>query len=307
VLRQDHRDLEYWVLDAGSKDGTVEILREYEGDPRFHWISEPDRGQSDAINKGLARCTGEIFNWINSDDYLEPGALARVAEAFEKNPHAEIVSGTTAEFRDPSPEEFNRVKLQMRASAEATIVVGVFCQPSTFWRTDIFRALGGVDLSMHFVMDWDLWVRYLARYGQKNVVRIDDLLAHYRHHPASKTVTGSAEIYDEAKAIFHNLHLTPQCAGVLPDARGRAPAGWQRRAFELGPEFDPTAISAAMRSGWCAPGVARTARRPSSGCAARGSHKPWITPWRVKMALRLMGQKWPAIHPALRSGCGHLG
>ena len=79
VLGQDHRDLEYWVIDAGSQDGTVEMLREYEHDPRFHWISEPDKGQSDAINKGLARSTGEIFNWINSDDYLEPGALARVA------------------------------------------------------------------------------------------------------------------------------------------------------------------------------------------------------------------------------------
>lgn len=71
VLGQDHRDLEYWVIDAGSQDGTVEMLREYERDARFHWISEPDKGQSDAINKGLARCTGEIFNWINSDDYLD--------------------------------------------------------------------------------------------------------------------------------------------------------------------------------------------------------------------------------------------
>src|SRR3984957_14153738 len=132
VLRQDHRDLEYWVIDAGSRDGTVELLREYEADPRFHWVSEPDQGQSDAINKGLARCTGEIFNWINSDDYLEPGALSRVADAFAKNPRADIISGATAEFRDPSPRAFNRIHLQLRATAEASITVGVFCQPSTF-------------------------------------------------------------------------------------------------------------------------------------------------------------------------------
>jgi glycosyltransferase involved in cell wall biosynthesis len=289
VLTQDYRDFELWVLDAGSRDGTVDILREYEKDPRFHWISEPDKGQSDAINKGLARCTGEIFNWINSDDYFEPGALARVAEAFDKNPRAEIVSGLTAEFREPVREEFNRVRLEMRASAEATIVVGVFCQPSTFWRTEIFRALGGCDLSLHFAMDWDLWVRYLARYGQKNVVLLDDLLAQYRHHPAAKTVTGSAEIYDAAKVIFHNLHLTigaPECY-LMPEVE-RQP-GWQRRDVELGPEFD-----ADRYLGCYAERMVRTYRRKDRAQAKlwlrrAWQHKPWITPWRMKMALRLMG------------------
>ena len=143
VLAQDHANLDYRVLDGGSTDGTVEILRSYENDPRFHWVSEPDKGQSDAINKGLARCTGEIFNWINSDDYLEPGALRKVAEAFGKSPGLDIVSGRTAEFRGDPPEIFNRIQLQLRATAEQSIPVGVFCQPSTFWRTEIVRALGG--------------------------------------------------------------------------------------------------------------------------------------------------------------------
>ena len=119
VLGQDYADLDYWVFDAGSRDGTVEILRRYEHDPRFHWVSEPDKGQSDAINKGLARCTGEVFNWINSDDYLEPGALGRVAEAFQENQGLDIVSGWTAEFRGNPPEVFNRIQLQLRATPEA--------------------------------------------------------------------------------------------------------------------------------------------------------------------------------------------
>lgn len=116
VLKQDYAELEYCVLDAGSQDGTVEILRSYEKDPRFHWVSEADQGQSDALNKGLARCTGEVFNWINSDDYLEPGALKRVAEAFRKNPDLDIVSGWTAEFRGCPLEFFNRIQLQPRRS-----------------------------------------------------------------------------------------------------------------------------------------------------------------------------------------------
>ncbi len=81
VLDQSYPHLELWVMDGGSSDNTIEILRSFEGDPRFHWVSERDRGQSDAINKGLARCTGEVFAWLNSDDLLTPGALAAVTEA----------------------------------------------------------------------------------------------------------------------------------------------------------------------------------------------------------------------------------
>ena len=286
VLGQDHQDLDYWVFDAGSQDGTVELCREYEGDPRFHWVSEPDRGQTDAINKGLARCTGEIFNWINSDDYLESGALKRVAAEFERNPRADLVSGVTSEFREPSREEFNRIRLQVRTSAEATIPVGVFCQPSTFWRTALVREIG-LDSGLHYVMDWDLWLRYLARHGQENVVRIDDLLAHFRHHAAAKTTTASAGFYDEAKTVFHNLHLTLGAPEefLIPEAEARP--GWQRRAFVLGPQFDRERYL-----GCYAERMVRTWRCKDRAQARlwlgrAWKCKPWITPWRVKMALRL--------------------
>jgi glycosyltransferase involved in cell wall biosynthesis len=290
VLRQADVDLEYWVIDAGSRDGTVELLRSYESDPRFHWISEPDRGQSDAINKGLARCTGDVFNWINSDDYLEPGALVRVAQAFQQNPRAEIVSGTTAEFRDPDPREFNRVRLQVRATAEASIVVGVYCQPSTFWRTSVVRELGGVDTVLHYVMDWDLWVRYLARHGQRHVVLIDDLLAHYRHHAAAKTSTGSAKFYDEAKTVFQNLHLSLDAPEVFLLPEAELHAGWRPRPFALGPEFDR-----GRYLGCYAERMVRTHRRHDPAQARAWlwrtwMRKPWVTPWRVKMALRLAGR-----------------
>ncbi len=288
VLNQDHGEIDYWVLDAGSTDGTVEILRSYENDPRFHWVSEPDKGQSDAIDKGLARCTGEIWNWINSDDYLEPGALRRVAEAFAKNPGLDIVSGRTAEFRGDPPEIFNRIQLQLRATAEQSIPVGVFCQPSTFWRTEIVRALGGVDTSLHYVMDWNLWVRYLARYGQKNVRLIDDLLAHYRHHAAAKTSTGSSQFYDEAKGVFHNLHLSLHAPEAFLWPEVETSPNWKRHRFELGPEFDR-----GRYLGSYAERMVRTYRKndPALAKAWLGrtwGYKPGITPWRVKMWLRLL-------------------
>ena len=288
VLGQDHADLEYWVLDAGSKDGTVEILREYEHDPRFHWLSEPDQGQGDAINKGLARCTGELFNWINSDDYLEQGALRHVAEAFAKNPQAEIISGRTAEFRGQPPDVFNQVELQLRSSAERSITVGVFCQPSTFWRTDILRELGGLDPALHYVLDWDLWVRYLARHGQSQVVRLGQVLALYRHHAGAKTSTGSTKFYEEAATVFRNLHLTLRAPEpfLLPDAE--KVAGWHRRDFVLGPDFSRNRYLGCyaermVRTHWRKrPAVARAWLRRAL------DYKPRVTFWKIKMALRLL-------------------
>ena len=93
VLTQDYPNIEYWVVDGGSTDETVAILREYDHDPRFHWISEPDDGQSDAINKGLAHCHGELFSWLNADNVLMPGALQRIAAAYHAATAPTIVYG----------------------------------------------------------------------------------------------------------------------------------------------------------------------------------------------------------------------
>jgi glycosyltransferase involved in cell wall biosynthesis len=288
VLGQDYPDLEYGVLDAGSKDGTVEILREYEKDPRFHWVSEPDKGQSDAINKGLARCTGDVFNWINSDDYLEPGALRRVAEAFQKNPGLDIVSGWTAEFRGDPPGIFNRIQLQIRATPEQSIPVGVFCQPSTFWRTEIVRALGGIDPTLHYVLDWNLWVRYLALHGQEKVLLLDDLLAHFRHHAEAKTSASSSKFYDEGKAVFHNLHLSLNAPEPFLIPEVESGPGWQRKDFQFGPTFDRE-----LYLGSYAEKMVRTNRRKDPVLAKAWlnrtwTYKPGVTLWRIKMALRLL-------------------
>jgi glycosyltransferase involved in cell wall biosynthesis len=288
VLTQDHADFEYWVIDGGSQDGTVDILRTYESDPRFHWISEADKGQSDAINKGLARSTGEIFNWINSDDYFLPGALSRVAEAFARQPSKQIVSGRTAEFRGRPPEIFNHTELQLRATAEQSITVGVYCQPSTFWRTHIIRELGGVDPALHYMMDWDLWVRYLARHGQEHVLRITDVLANYRHHAAAKTAVSSSQFYDEAKLIFNNLHRALHAPPPYLFQEADQMNAAQHRAFELNAAFDRERYLGAY-----AERMVRIHRRKDRALAKAWlvrawTHKPWMTPWRVKMAARAL-------------------
>jgi glycosyltransferase involved in cell wall biosynthesis len=286
VLNQDYKNLEYWVFDAGSRDGTIEILREYERDARFHWVSEPDGGQSDAINKGLARSTGEIFNWINSDDYLEPGALSAIASSFEHNQSVDIISGKTAEFRNWPPQVFNIIQLPLRANPEATITVGVFCQPSTFWRTEIIRQLGGIDPSLHYEMDWDLWVRYLTRYGQERVRRIDRLIAHFRHHPDAKTTADSDKFYAEADAIFHGVLLCLDAPPAFYRLESNESSG-PKRTFVFGPHFNREKYL-----GMYAERMVRIYREKNRAQAKRWlavafAQKPWITFWRLKMALRL--------------------
>jgi glycosyltransferase involved in cell wall biosynthesis len=288
VLKQNYVDIEYWVFDAGSKDGTLEILREYDHDPRFHWVSEPDKGQSDAIGKGLARCTGDLFNWINSDDYLEPGALGKIAEAYRRNPGAHIISGQTAEFRGSPPQVFNRIKLELRSTPEESITVGVYCQPSTFWRTDIFRELGGADPALHCVMDWNLWVRYLALYGQDKVVLMDDLLAHFRHHENAKTTAISPRFYEEAATVFQNLLLTLNAPAPFLIPEAESDPKWQRKPFRLGASFDRN-----LYLGKYADRMVRVHRRKNPSLAKVWlkralACKPWVTLWRTKMWFRLL-------------------
>jgi glycosyltransferase involved in cell wall biosynthesis len=288
VLRQDYENLEYRIFDAGSRDGTVEIMREYDNDSRFHWTSGPDKGQSDAINRGLARCTGEIFNWINSDDYLEPGALRIVAESFQRHGGIDLVSGKTAEFRGDPPHIFNTIELPLRASPEATITVGIFCQPSTFWRTQIIREIGGIDEKLHYVMDWDLWVRYLARFGQKRVRRIEQLLAHYRHHPQAKTSAGSEKFYEEAGAIFRRLLLAQNAPPNFLRLENFAPAVAPATTYTFGPHFGRARFLGAY-----AERMVRIQRKKNPTLArkwlrAAFGQKPWVTFWRLKMALRLL-------------------
>ena len=288
VLGQDFGDFDYWVFDAGSGDGTPDILRSYERDARFHWISEPDHGQSDAINKGLARATGEFFNWLNSDDYLAPGALRALATAWERNPEAHIVAGRTAEFRGDPPEVFNRTKLELRRSPEATMTVGVYNQQSTFWRTELFRELGGVDPSLHCMMDWDLWVRYLARHGQERVVRIDPVCAYFRHHAGAKTSALGARFHAEAKIIFQNLLLTLDAPRDFLRPEAELDSAWTRRPFALGPAFQRDRFL-----GCYAERMVRVNRRKNPALAKLWldrafRYPPGATPWRIKMWLRLL-------------------
>lgn len=184
VLDQNYENLEYIIIDGGSTDNTTEIIKKYDKYIKF-WVSEPDEGQSHAINKGIAHCKGEIFNWLNSDDVLVPDSLDLIASEFEKD-DVDIVSGKEY-FQFEDGREDQKAGTLIYPSLEETIYKGVIYQPSTFWKLEALKPFLPVKTNLHYLMDADLWMRYLLSKGQHKVKKIDSFLVKFRIHEQSKT------------------------------------------------------------------------------------------------------------------------
>lgn len=161
IWNQGYPNLEHIVIDGGSTDGTVDILRR-NADRFAYWVSEKDEGQTDALIKGFSKATGDILCWLNSDDVFEPGALKDVASFFVRNPQANVVYGNATwisadgQFIKPKKEHaFNRFIWMYDYN--------YIPQPSTFWRKRVYEQVGGLNKSFDLAMDADLWARFAER------------------------------------------------------------------------------------------------------------------------------------------------
>ena len=184
VLLQGYPNLEYLVVDGGSTDQSVEIIRKYE--PWLaYWVSEKDNGQSDAINKGWKRTTGDITTWLCSDDVYRPGALFRVASAYRTRPNVAVVIGKCAiTDSDLNLLYYKRAKyLDARELLLAGTVPG---QPSIFFDTAILNELGYLNEDYHIVMDWEYWIRMAVNYSRDRMVLIDEDLSAARSWEGNK-------------------------------------------------------------------------------------------------------------------------
>ncbi len=198
VLAQDYPDLDYFVQDGGSTDESLAILREYEG--RLSFESEKDRGQADAINKGLSRATGEVLGYLNSDDILLPGALRTVGETFASDPDLVMVYGQ-ALFVDADDQPLGRCltqKWEPRRLPDFCFVT----QPAAFWRRRVGEEVGPFDESLHHTMDYDYWLRIADRYSPSMVRYLERNLAAARWHHDAKTVAGWDRALEEIFSLI---------------------------------------------------------------------------------------------------------
>lgn len=201
VLSQNYPNLEYIIIDGGSTDETIAIIKKYEKHLKY-WVSEPDRGHCHAVNKGLKHCQGTIFNWLNSDDYYEPDALFKVAEAFQSNLSLHVVGGRERAFLSESnitQDIYEGTKIH--GDLYELIYQGIIDQPPTFWKRTIVNELGELPESLHYTMDSFWWTKYLIMYGTEYVKRIDDVLTNFRLHDQSKTVANQHEFDSNRFAI----------------------------------------------------------------------------------------------------------
>jgi glycosyltransferase involved in cell wall biosynthesis len=184
VSGQKGVEVEHILLDGGSTDDTVEVLRRH-GSHLAYWRSEKDAGQTAALIEGFERASGEVLCWLNSDDYFwDEFALRRVAEAFRDNPGAAMVTGDTVLTADDGTPVM--VDMVWRPSARQMRHNMAVPQQSTFWRADAYKAVGGIDKNFKYCMDFDLFQRMSQG---RQIVRIPHVLAAFRLQPASKTAT----------------------------------------------------------------------------------------------------------------------
>jgi len=205
VLLQNYPNLEYVIIDGGSTDETVEIIKKYE--PWLtYWVSEPDRGQSHAINKGFERCTGDIYNWLCSDDFLLEGSLVHVSKLLG-NANPSWLIGNAEMLREPSKRRRKFRKI-VNFGVHNFIQWGEFAvhQPAIFWNKALHQAKFEVDEKLHYCMDIDLWFKF---YETTKPKISQEYYACTRHHESAKTVnfgsTYENYLYELARWRIQNV------------------------------------------------------------------------------------------------------
>jgi len=203
VLSQEYPNLEYIIIDGGSTDQTLKIIEKYQDKIDF-WVSERDRGQSHAINKGFYRATGEIINWLNSDDMLVPNALFEIAKAFQKSPDILMLSALGWSLL-PNGEKTLFDKLLNKNDDLKLISSFPYFQPSCFFKRKVLDEIGFIDESFEITMDRDLYVRIALKGGIK---KLNFPIAIFRVHEDQKTFRFSEVWHQNRLKIFSRLVRT---------------------------------------------------------------------------------------------------
>lgn len=192
VLSQDYPHIEYIVVDGGSTDGSLEIIQRYQ-DRLAAWVSEPDQGQTDAINKGFALAHGDILAWLNSDDTYEPWAVAEAVAFFQSHPEVGLVYGD-ANFVNETGQVIGRFPAAQTSYMKLRRGYVHIPQQAAFFRSRLWKEVGPLDPSFYFAMDYDLWVRLAAK---APLVYVPRVWANFRLHGNAKTILADDRCWPE--------------------------------------------------------------------------------------------------------------
>lgn len=202
VLDQGYPNLEYLVIDGGSTDGSVDVIRQYE-DRLAYWVSEPDRGQADAINKGLRHATGEWVAWQNSDDVYCPGVFSDLARTIARYPEAELIIGNMM-IIDPQGNEIRDVRYVTPSHGAMRAEGMVMVNQAAFWRRRIHDEIGWLEESLQCSFDYDWFLRLTKRYRG---VHVNRLWGGFRLHGATKTSNWAQRFGEENAQILQGLQF----------------------------------------------------------------------------------------------------
>lgn len=216
VLDQAAVNLQYVVMDGGSTDNTISVLKSF--DDRIEWISERDKGQADAINKGLRRVNGEIVAYLNSDDIYLPGTLAKVVEVFKSDPSIECVYGDFHAI-DERGELIDAVKTIPFDPDILLYDANYICQPASFYRRSLIDRIGMFDESLRFLMDYEFFLR--ASKAKARFQMIPEALAAIRFHGDCKTLSSGVHPWGDERRRIIAEYARPKArqAGALQTLR----------------------------------------------------------------------------------------
>jgi len=222
VLLQNYSDLEYIIIDGGSSDNSVAIIEKYQHQITY-WVSEPDRGQAHAINKGFSRATGDIIAWLNCDDTYLPNALQHIAVAYKNNPEAALFYGS-CQFTDTDRNPFDFIDSAKIRFSAAAILSGedTPAQPSVFIGRAAYEEAGLFNEELYYSMDWEYWLRLALQFPPSNFIDVSETLSTFNTWEGGKTSSGKGATYVEQRLILDRFFASDAHASAYSHLKSLA-------------------------------------------------------------------------------------
>ena len=289
VVSQGYPELEYQIIDGGSTDDSMDIIKSY-ADKLAYYTSQGDNGQSDAVNRGWIRSSGEIISWLNSDDYLLPGSLEIIGKEFQSDQNMVALIGTCLIADIDGRIVGNKYARKLDLPRLILTSGGVPGQPAVFLRRSVMEEIGYLDTRLHYTMDWEYWIRLAMRYSPERIKVLYKPLAVLRVWEGTKTSNGVKLICDEHRSVLNRIFANDNLPSNLKDCQAEAQSGtyWKQADLEWQAGLGPNSRRSARRAAEISQSIRVRTRLPVFLLSTLFSPTVWNKMRRVK----LYWQRW---------------